>query len=350
MRKIVIQISVMVFIAGCLSPIDRFAGYIGNQIVISGQISTLTESSAVYVGRTSSIERLPEPVLDATVIMSDDQGNSYSFIQDFETPGKYILADVPGKSGTSYRLHVSLADGRQYVSATEKLPPAPGTDEVYYSIESDEYIDGDGIIAQRDFVKIYTNHTLPETSEPVFMKWHVEEVYVLSPTDFPDPFANVPPSCYIAQQVDPQRIVLFNNEENKAPSISGLLVVSRLIDPTFKERHYFTTYQTRLTKEAYEYWRKVDVVANQTGSIFDAPPARVRGNITSVENSAEEVHGYFQAVNQSFHRFFLLPDDLPYGMPIHCEYRPEREYFDYPSECLNCRTVRNSSYNRPSWF
>lgn len=89
----------------------------------------------------------------------------------------------------------------------------------------------------------------------------------------------------------PSRIVLFISEENKTPSIPDSLVVSRLIDPHIQRAHYFTTFQSMLTREAYGYWRKVDVVTNQTGSIFDGPPARVKGNIVNGHESAGDVHG-----------------------------------------------------------
>ena len=345
-----INFFLLAMVAGCLSPLDRFSDYNGGQLVISGQISPLAETNVVSIGRTSNRERLPEPVLGASVTLFDDKGNVFGYEEDPEVPGKYILPNVVGVPGNTYHIKVLLPGGQKYESIPEKMPLVTGHDEVHHTIEPEEYTDGDGVVAERYFVRIFVSDSLPSVSNPVYLKWHVEEVYVLSPTDFPDPFNSVPPSCYIHQQIDPQRIVLFNTEDVKAPFIPDLLVANRLVDPTFMERHYFTTFQSSLTRDAYEYWRKVNIVANQNGSIFDPPPARVMGNIVNVDDPDEEIHGYFQAVNQEFQRFFLLPDDLPYKMPIYCEYRADREYLSYPTECLNCRSVRNSSYNRPPWF
>ena len=292
----------------------------------------------------------PEPISGAGVVLFDESGNAVSFFEDVEFPGQYILPNFSGVPGSSYYIRVTLPNEESYESIPEKMPLVTGEDLIHYSMEPEQYTDQDGVVAERYFVKIFTTHTLAPTVDPLFIKWHVHEDYVLSPTDFPDPFNNVPPSCYISQPVDPQRIVLFNSDEVKTSVIPDLLIASRLLDPSFKERHYFTTYQSALTEEAFEYWRKVEIVANQTGSIFDAPPARVKGNFMNVQDPREEVHGYFQAVNQTFHRFYLLPADLPYRMPVHCEYRAERNMNDYPSECLNCLSVRNSSYKRPPWF
>lgn len=348
--RLVLQMVIALLLAGCLSPLDRFSEYTGGQLVISGQISSIPESSEVYVARTSDLERLPEPVSGVNVSLFEDGVEASVFLEDATRAGRYVLPDFIGTPGKTYQIQVTLPDGEQFVSAPEQMPVLVGEDEVSYRIEPDKYTDGEGTVAERLFLKIYTNHALPSSTEPVFLKWHVEEVYALSPTDFPDPFGFVPPSCYIAQQIDPQRILLFSTEGTTVTSIPELFVASRLIDMTFKERHYFTTYQSSLTREAYEYWRQVDIVSNQNGSIFDAPPARVKGNISARNDSDQEVHGYFQAVNQKFTRFYLLPDDLPFRMTLHCEYRSDRPFEDYPSECLDCQSVRNSSYNRPPWF
>lgn len=348
--KFVVKVVMTLFLAGCLSPIDRFTDSSGGNIVISGQLSTIAETNVVYVARTSDYERLPEPVSGAQVLLYEDGVMIHAFDEIPDVAGKYMLPPFSGTPTRSYHIEVTLADGRTYVSEAETMPGLTGTDDVTYSIEPQEFVDAEGTISERHFLNIYTSHTLPSSPAPLFLRWHVEEVYVLSPTDFPDPFGSVPPSCYIDQQVDPQRINLFSTEGTTASKIPNLLLVSRMIDPTFKERHYFTVYQSSITRQAYEYWQRVDIVANQTGSIFDAPPARVKGNIRNVANSDDEAHGYFQVVNQVFYRFYLLPDDLPFKLTLHCEYRNDRDYYDYPTECLNCLSVRNSSYKRPPWF
>lgn len=339
----------LVFLGSCLTHIEDYSGYDNRgQVVISGQISSLEEANTISIARTA--ERLPRPVSGALVSLLDDSGNVSYYTEDPERKGTYVLENGAGTPGTTYHIRVTMPEGEVYESIPEKIPEALAQDSVYYAIDREEYTDQDGIVAERYFLKIFTDTRLPSSVDPMFIKWHVEEVYILSPTDFPDPFNNVPPSCYISQQVDPQRITLFNGDEVKTAIISNQLIISRLLDRTFKERHYFNTYQSVITREAYEYWRKVDILANQVGSIFDPPPARVRGNLFNVNDKTEDVHGYFQAVNQIFHRFFMLPQDLPYLMPAHCEYSNDRDFYDYPSECLDCLSVRNSSHKRPDWF
>jgi len=346
--RLILQLTIALTVAGCLTPLERFAEYKGGEPVISGQVTSVEGATHVLIGRTADRERLPEPVSGANVVLLDDMGEEIPFFE--EIPGKYVPANFSGVPGRTYHIRIHFPDGEVYESVPETMPVSIGVDQIKYTIEPQQYTDQDGTISERYFIKIFTSHTLPDLQDPLFIRWHVEEVYAIYPTDFPDPFGNVPPPCFVNQHVDPQNIVLFNGEEVKTTEIPDLEIIKRLIDPSFKERHYFTTYQSYLTREAYEYWRKADVVANQVGSIFDAPPARIKGNMFNVNDDEQEVLGYFQAANQAFERFYILPDDLPYPLGLHCEYRPERSYFDYPSECLDCSRARNSSPNRPPWF
>jgi hypothetical protein len=160
----------------------------------------------------------------------------------------------------------------------------------------------------------------------------------------------VPANCFVTQAAEPQNITLFNGSEIISNTIGEQLIVTRLLDHSFHTRHYFTVYQSSHTPEAFDYWRKVNIVANQVGSIFDSPPAEVKSNLFNTGDPSELVSGYFQAVNQSYQRFYLVPNQLPHLLTAYCEYSPARPIESYTSECLDCITARNSSYVRPEWF
>jgi hypothetical protein len=283
------------------------------------------------------------------VDLYDDAGNVYRYQEDEFNPGTYVINGFSGVESTSYFIRIE-AEGKTYESTPEKMPADAGQITSYLDYQMEDVTDIEGIVTSQPFVKIFANAILPETSDDVFIKWNVDEAFLLSPTDFPDPFGSVPPACFVIQNADPQRITLFNGEEVKSRSVEGFLVGSRIIDWSFNEKHYITTYQTSLTKEAYEYWRKVNILANQVGSIFDTPPAEITGNIRNINNASEKVLGYFQASNQTFYRTFLFKSDAPFPVATStCTY-DNRNFQDYPARCLDCRSVRNSTYSRPDWF
>ncbi|HEY0653463.1 MAG TPA: DUF4249 domain-containing protein [Chryseosolibacter sp.] len=348
--RTLINISVLLICSNCLSPISVETEYFGGQLVVSGQISTIADRSLVQLGRTAKgYERLPEPLSGATVAVSDDLGNVLEFYEDTNKPGNYLL-DQPAIPGRTYQLMVRTPTGENYLSQPEKVPTAFAVDEITTQFETEVSTDVEGVINRATYLKIYVTTEVPESEEPVYIKWDTEEVWVLVPTDFPDIFGNIPPSCYITQNADPQRISMLNSNEVRTRQIENKMVVKRLLDQSFHTRHYFTTYNTMLTPGAYEYWRKVNIVANQVGSVFDSPPAEVKGNVFRTTNDDEIVQGYFQAVNQTFKRIYFVADDLPYKLPEYCEFSYQRSYESYPPYCLECIRTPNSSYVAPIWF
>lgn len=346
--KLFVRFSWVLLLAGCLSPIDFPAENLGGKLVISGQISPLKEQNIIQIGTTADSKRLPFPISGAVVTLFDDVGGSYTYVENPEKPGFYILPDVEGVPGRTYHIVVTTPEGNIYQSVEETMPEQAGQLATTYEILFEEFTDGEGTISTEPFIKVYANSILPVTTEPSYLKWSVDEVFKLSPTDFPDPFGIVPPPCYIEQSADPQRVALFDGSEVKATSIDNMLVASRLINWTFVERHYFTTTQSSLTPEAYDYWRKVNVLANQVGSIFDTPPAEIKGNMYNVNDPSDKVLGYFQAANQTYDRFFILPFNLPFFFSSECLFTTfDRQYLP---RCLDCMGVANSSWDMPEWF
>lgn len=341
----------MVLVSGCLSPSDFRAENKGGRIVVSGQVSNLEGRSYVQLGETSKDNRLPLPITGALVQLLDDVGGVESFVEDIQNPGNYRLSSGAGIAGRTYHLEIMLVDGKVYETEPETIPLVVGTLATHFSINNEEYTDGEGTTSLQPFVKVYANATLPPADAPMYLRWTVEEVFLLSPTDFPDPFGSIPPPCFVNQNADPQRVVLYNGFEFPTNEIKDELVCSRLVDYSFLERHYFTTYQSSLTASAHEYLRKVNILANQVGSIFDTPPAEIKGNARRSNNPAEQTLGYFRATHETIDRFFILPGDFPVPLTIEpCTFDGSFNPRDYPSRCIDCLTVRNSSYNRPNWF
>ena len=341
------RISFVLLLSSCLTPIDIPTERIGNRLVVSGQVSTIPDQNIIQLSVTAEVARLPFPLSGATVTLFDDGRGTFAYEEDFNNLGTYILNGISGAPGRTYQIQIILPTDEVYESKPEKMADSAGEISTYFGVAKEDYVDSEGTVSKQPFIKIYANSRL---AQDTYTKWTVDEAFILSPTDFPDPFGFTPPPCFIEQNADPQRITLFNGTEVKALSIDELLVSSRIIDFSFWERHYFTTYQSALTKEAFEYWRKVNVLANQKGSIFDTPPAEINGNLFNVSKPSEKVYGYFQAVNQIYDRFYVFESDLPFRLLwANCTF-DNRDFMLYPARCFDCLSVRNSTYNRPAWF
>lgn len=340
--------------AGCLTPIDleidKFEGT--GYVVIGGQISNLPDRNYVDIGITYYGGHLPDPVLRATVNLLDDTGNTYNYLENLSKPGRYESFNVSGIPGRKYHIEVKLRNGKIYQSKEELMPAQVGKDNIQHDFVTEEFIDFEGAFVSGTFLKIRTQPTFPNY-KPYLCRWVIEEVYQISPVNFPDPFGFTPPDCFVTQNADPQRVSMFDGREFSASLASDILIASKPIDQTFHYKHYFTIYQSAITPESLDYWSKINVLANQTGSIFDTPPAEITGNIKNINSLNEKVYGYFQATTQSMERFYITRADLPENawLQPYCEYDDGKPNLaDYPLPCQNCRSVRNSSYQRPPWF
>jgi hypothetical protein len=344
-----IRLSLFAALAGCITPYNLDVENASGIVVIGGQVSNLSDQSVVELGLTADTDRLPFAVSGATVWIVDETTDDLVPCYESEAhPGYYRPTDFAGTPGHDYHVQVEFPNRGTFTSDTERMPVVPGTITSRYEFREQTYTDLEGVVSNQPFLFTYIDAQLPEGANPPFLKWHVEEVFLLSPTDFPDPFGSIPPPCFVAQNADPQRITLFDGSKIHTRNFENLQVSERVVDWSFLEKHAFTIYQSSLTGAAHDYWAKVDILANQTGSIFDTPPAKLSGNMHGTDGS-EQVFGYFQAASQTYSRFFIYKSDLPFYLNvIDCQYYGTRT--EYPTRCLNCTTARNSSYNRPDWF
>lgn len=340
------RVCLAIIFSNCISPAELAIVPSGGRLTVAGQISTLEGRTYIELGTTADTERLPNPLSGATVWLVDEIGEMSLFRET--KPGQYRLSQAAFE-GKTYFVRVQFGNGKVYESRPESVPAYSGTDATSYDFSRKKVPDIDGIISDKTFVNIYVNSQSPTEQEP-FIKWEVEEVFVIVPTTVPGGMGRINPSCYVTQNADPQNIVIVNRSEFAADRIENLLVATRMIDQSFHTRHYFNVYHSAISREAFDYWKKVDILANNVGSIFDTPPAEIKGNMFNVNRPDELVLGYFQVVNETLNRFYLLEGDLPYRLRDYCEYLPFRDDSDYPSECKDCLLVRNSSYERPDWF
>jgi hypothetical protein len=348
-RIVVSQLALFYVLASCLGPIDVDTDDASGSVVIAGQVSTVPHRNFVQVGQTAGTERQSFAVSNLSVWIADDLGNMYICYE--EEPGKYSAPGLTGVPGRAYHVLVEFPQtGIRYQSKSEILPAVIGTDQVTYDFTQEEFIDQGGTPSIQPFLNFRSKVDVQASTVPYYLKWTVNEIYLLVPTDFPDPFGNVPPPCYVSRTTDPQRVVLYDGRDKAALS-REFFVATRLADAkSFHSKHSFYVYRSSITADAYEYWRKVNVLVSQVGSIFDTPPAEITGNVNRTDDLSETVYGYFQATNETYYRKTLYAFDMPYAPTAYCEYDNTKFLNQYLSECLNCLNAANSRYEEPELF
>jgi Domain of unknown function (DUF4249) len=337
----------LILLSSCVTPFDVDTVKIVGQIVITGKITNLRDQDPILIQSTSTSGVRP-PLTKAIVKVVEDGINEIVLIE--ESPGMYFFPPLLiGKQGSTYELRVTLSDGRTYKSKSQKLPEANGIGKSTYQITNKGIVDSEGTIRETPFAKVISNVSLEKKG--LYMKWDVFETYYLTPTDFPDIFNEVPFPCFVTSTVGRQNIKLFDGTSSQGTTFNNFEIAEREIDKTFAEKHMFSVYQTSLTFDAFEYWRKVQLLLNQAGSIFDTPPAPIEGNIFNEQNPKEIVLGFFEASNITINRFSVFPSNIPFYINTQpCRYDPAKPFEFYTKECVDCLSLPNSTNKQPEWF
>ena len=309
----------------------------------------MNEKHIFNISWTSDFGKPAIPVSGASVVIKDDQGNCGDY-EEFES-GKYELTaeKIQGIPGRYYNIEITFGNGRVFYSPPQVLPVPIEAGNINYKIESRQVLSSSEILIEDTFVDIFIDTPLQNDSGEIsHLRWEVEEVYSFTDrTCGPFDYAT---TCYFNDPSDASEVLLFENK-GVQKYLKGLNVRTRLMVPfdEFGGRHYFNVHQYTISQETFEYWEKINIVANQSGSLFDVPPAKVNGNIFERDNEQSIVLGYFEVSGQNILRTFITPREIkPFQALFTCLDWP---YFrDHQAECCNCAVKRGNHIERPEYW
>jgi len=331
------------FISACIDPINLTLDDKTEFLVVDGTFSTNKNAHQLKlyyaIGQRVKAQR---PVGNAQIILVENNTNRFGFEEVEEGLYELYSNEIIGKVGETYHIEIKLATGKTYQSLPEVMPQKIKGDSVFFDYSYRDIETQVGSIP-RPFVEAFVATPLPPKVNPYWLKWETNTMY-----SFPEvvcsPF--VPPKiCYVPGDNKQQEINLLNGANIEADYLPKWKVGKKLIPPNdfeFRGRHYFLINQVSITKGAFDYWSKINLIANQTGSIFDVPPAAVPGNIYNLDDSSEEVLGYFELSNIDSLRAFVTEGDF-------------NDFYKFTTNTCEdvanpFATNTNSSLNRPEWW
>lgn len=324
------------------------------QLIVYGHIDNGDGNFTVQLQQISvkAFEFLP--VRGARVTLLDDAGNEGRFGTADES-GTYTFnkSTLEIKGGRSYHLNIRTPNGQVYESTPECLPEVVAQPEIRLDYRKVNINTGEASsVVTKNVMDVYATTELSETNETQYIRWAVTQTYLIEQTDFPDPFNSVPPPCFVVRTIDIQRLPMYATNYLQGTVIPERLVARQQIDYAFLSKNIITVQTYAHTREAYEYYRKVSILINNKGSIFDTPSAAIKGNIYNVEDPDEEVLGYFDASSTAFTRIQTTRDDFQFPIPDSgCTYQSDMpSASDYPTLCTDCESLPGGTFQRPSYF
>ena len=330
-----------------------------NVLVVSGGFTDGAGPHVIRLTRPGdSNKQAFEAVTGAEVVLSDDQGNAYTFQEITPTDGKpsfYQLTGIQGVAGRIYTLDIQLPGGEHYRSRPETMPVRVKIDSV--GVKGELFItnESNGAISKEQRAFAYAYATVPDQASGRYLRWDAEVVFIFNEI-FKNYYPIPPPSfqCFVTNRISDQLIELADLSAFQPGTSLYNRVGKRKIDFAFEHRICFIVYQRTIGRNAYEYWKKIDQLISPTGTIFDAPPARVFGNVENLTDPGNPALGYFEisAIDTArvYTRDGLLGDEFKLNTIPYCQY----DYTRWPPvnhlECDNCLLLPSSSLEIPPWW
>ncbi len=351
---------IVLILANCVREID-FQEDDADQslLVVSGVFTDGNGPHILRLSRPGNYNRQVFPkITGASVRLSDDQGHTF-YYQEVILDGKapfYQLSNVKGETGRTYTLEIDLPNGEQYRSHPQIMPePFPlDTVEVhgkwYYSTTAN------GIVVRAPFAYAYARTKAPAQPKDHYLHWESEVIYIFDEIN-PKTYAPIPAShqCFLSNPINDQLVAIADLNKYNPGSVVYENVGKRKLDQAFEKRISFAVYQRSIGREAYEYWNKVNKLLNATGTIFDAPPATVPGNVENLTHPNQPALGLFEVGAADTVRVFTgngqLGDEFLLQNYPYCQidYTKGWPPVSYP-ECDNCLLIPGASYEVPWWW
>jgi len=295
-----------------------------NYLTVEGLINTSgVDSTLIKVNRTVKLTNkvAQQPELKAVLTI---ESNDNSIKRNLEERGNGVYFSLPFAldPAKQYRLRIKTAAGKEYLSDFTEVRVSPPIDALSFEAQS----------TGAPGVQVYAN-THDVTNKSRYYKWDFVETYefkslnysqwIFDNTNFRarDLTKEDIHTCW--KTVKSNTIVLgssaklTNDVLNKTP-------IER-VPPNIEKlsvKYSILVNQQVLTKEAFEFWEILKKNTEKVGSIFDAQPSQLMGNVHSVSNPNEIVIGYISAGTLQHKRLFIdafdLPTEFRYVKPAVC--------------------------------
>lgn len=324
--KALILITFVISFQTCVEPVgfDRKADE--TLLVIDGRVNSADAVQTLSLTRTSVIGRSKNfpPEAGATVALVENGQKSYAY-QETQA-GIYKIFNFTPRIGNTYQVNIKLASGEQYASEPQVLPMPVPIDTAYFTFDGERAL------------TLFTKLTIPKDSEVPYLRARIAHVY--QHTDLYCGGLDIVRTCYyeLNRATDNQLVpTLDGSALERGASIPFPVAQANVIDSIFGEVSFYTIFQESITLNTLRYWEKVQKLLEQSGSIFDAPPGQIRGNIYKVDEPEKLVLGFFYATSESITYVKTAPIDfLPLQLAPYCGIAGIFPY-PFPEDCCSCR-------------
>lgn len=305
---LMILISGLFLIKGCIVPFEPRIDKYNNALVVDGIVTNIPGNCMVKLSRTYPYkDRHAIIEKNATVKITDDLGQ-ITLLKDSDN-GIYIpeIRDFAGSVGRKYKLTIQTSAGEIVESDFDEMKEPVEIGKVYYSYEEkDNGLSG---------LQIYVD-TFDPTNKSFYYAWDYQETW-----EFWVPYASMssymPETKICYSDVSSRKFLIESTKDYIDDKVIGfpLYFISNTTNRLFI-KYSVLVRQYVLSEETYHFYKSLKDINENTGSLFDPVPVILTGNLHNTVNPGQPVLGNFQVSGASEKRIFIHRDDLPTSLYV----------------------------------
>ena len=308
--KCVMVISFLPALISCRKPYNPPATSSPNSyLVVEGVINAGSDSTVIKLSRTVKISNAVtvNPETGDVVTVESDQNYNYSLQETH--PGLYVCPGLNLDNTHKYRLRIKAANNAQYLSDFVPVLISPPIDSVTFAIE-------------KSGINVYSS-THDPSNIINYYRWEYQETWMFHSV-FQSFYKSNGDTVLLRDMVNDDIYTCWKNDTsstvviNSSAKLSKSVISNNLITAVdsgsekLSVEYSILVRQYALTADAYSFWTNLKKNTEQLGSIFDAQPSQLIGNIHSSNNPAEPVIGYISVGSTSSTRLFVRKRQLPF--------------------------------------
>lgn len=296
-------------------------------LTVEGMISTGPGPHSITITRSATygsiFEGLIRPVSLATVVVRDNEGAVTFLTEGVDARGTYFTpANFRAQLGKSYTLQILTAEGKVYTSTPEQVAAVPAIQNLDIRTVT---VPTEGSDLPKSGIQLIVELKDPADQNNFYYWKNGPAVYILETR--PDLFTPRPTPQNPDRTPQPKDCCvqcfryeagnnnsLFVTNDDNFNGLTTKIPAGFIADDGFRfvNKYRMDLKQYSISQGAYRFLRLVKQQAEISGSIFDPPPATLRGNMLSLDNPDEVVLGYFMATGETSRRIYVDRNDLTF--------------------------------------
>ncbi len=286
-------------------------------LVVEGNINSGNGTTTITLSRTTKLDSFTIKYEQGAIVkVEGDDNSSYSLA---ETGVGQYTADLNLNTSVKYRVSITTSNGKQYASDFAPVKNNPPIDSISWQRE------------QEGGVGIYVNTHDPQNNTHYYQwefteTWEFHSHYVTSlkysvdnntlpPTYsvvYRNGLHNPDSSLLVCYKTVPSPNIFIGSTAKLSSDVVYLPVVFiPHADWRLSVLYSIEVKQHTLTKEGYEFLERMKKNTETTGSVFDAQPSELNGNIHCITDPREAVIGYINISPVYSKRIFINNSELP---------------------------------------